>query len=197
MQLLKRINKPHILEPKCKRFSPRPHQLFGQRRSLDEKFHELNNPQQLSALKCRTDWYVHSYHWADDCQVREALNIRKGTIGKWERCASNLQYQKTVMSSIPYHASLSSKGYRSLLYSGDHDKGVPFQSTQAWIKSLNYSIVDDWRPWVVHNQVAGYTRSYSNWMTFTTVKGAGHTAPEYKPRECLAMLRRWMSYQPL
>ncbi|XP_059279450.1 serine carboxypeptidase-like 10 isoform X3 [Lycium ferocissimum] len=195
-KLLKGINNPHILEPKCKFFSPRPHLLFGQRRSLDEKFHELNNPQQLPALKCRTDWYVLCYHWADDGQVREALNIRKGTIGKWERCAS-LQFQKTVMSSIPYHASLSSKGYRSLIYSGDHDKGVTFQSTQAWIKSLNYSIVDDWRPWTVDNQVAGYTRSYSNRMTFATVKGAGHTAPEYKPRECLAMLKRWMSYKPL
>ncbi|KAK4352209.1 hypothetical protein RND71_027727 [Anisodus tanguticus] len=203
-KLLKRINNPHILEPKCKRYSPRPHQLFGQRRSLDEKFHELNNLQQLPALKCRTDWYKLSYHWADDGQVRDALNIRKGTIGKWERCAT-LQFQKTVMSSIPYHASLSSKGYRSLIYSGDHDKAVTFQSTQAWIKSLNYSIIDDWRPWTVDNQVAGYTRSYSNRMTFATVKarkppiklGAGHTAPEYKPRECLAMLKRWMSYKPL
>ncbi|XP_060199311.1 serine carboxypeptidase-like 11 isoform X1 [Lycium barbarum] len=195
-KLLKGINNPHILEPKCKFFSPRPKLLFGQRRSLDEKFHELNNPQQLPALKCRTDWNKLSYHWADDGQVRDALNIRKGTIGKWERCAS-LQFQKTVMSSIPYHASLSRKGYRSLIYSGDHDKVVTFQSTQAWIKSLNYSIIDDWRPWTVDNQVAGYTRSYSNRMTFATVKGAGHTAPEYKPRQCLAMLKRWMSYQPL
>ncbi|MCE3050083.1 hypothetical protein HAX54_046443 [Datura stramonium] len=195
-ELLKGINKPHILEPKCKRYSPRPHLLFGQRRSLDEKFHQLKNPQQLPALKCRTDWYKLSYHWADDSQVRDALNIRKGTIGKWERCAT-LQYQTTVISSIPYHANLSSKGYRSLIYSGDHDKVVTFQSTQAWIKSLNYSIIDDWRSWNVDNQVAGYTRSYSNQMTFATVKGAGHTAPEYKPRECLAMLKRWMSYQPL
>ncbi|KAH0694272.1 hypothetical protein KY285_021369 [Solanum tuberosum] len=190
-ELLKGINKPHILEPKCKRFSPRPLQLFGERRSLDEKLHEPNN---LPGLKCRNNWYKHSYHWADDDQVRDALNIRKGTIGKWERCAT-LQFQKMVTNSIPYHENLSSKGYRSLIYSGDHDKVVTFRSTQAWIKSLNYSIVDDWRAWTVDNQVAGYTRSYSNQITFAT--GAGHTAPEYKPRECLAMLTRWMSYQPL
>lgn len=195
-ELLQGINNPHILEPKCEFASPRPHLLFGQRRSLDEKFHQLKNPQQLPKLKCRTDWYKLSYHWADDGQVRDALNIRKGTIGKWERCAT-LQYQKTVMSSIPYHENLSSKGYRSLIYSGDHDKVVTFRSTQAWIKSLNYSVVDDWRAWTVDNQVSGYTRSYSNQMTFATVKGAGHTAPEYKPRECLAMLRRWMSNKSL
>ncbi|KAK4722652.1 hypothetical protein R3W88_012885 [Solanum pinnatisectum] len=127
-ELLKGINNPHILEPKCKRFSPRPHQLFGERRSLDEKLHEPNN---LPGLKCR------------------------GTIGKWERCASNLQYQMMVTNSIPYHENLSSKGYRSLIYSGDHDKLVTFQSTQAWIKSLNYSVVDDWRSWTVDNEVAG------------------------------------------
>ncbi|MCI70647.1 serine carboxypeptidase-like 11-like, partial [Trifolium medium] len=30
--------------------------------------------------------------------------------------------------------------------SGDHDLVVPFMSTQAWVRALNYSIVDDWRP---------------------------------------------------
>ncbi|XP_060200794.1 serine carboxypeptidase-like 18, partial [Lycium barbarum] len=156
VQTFKRgIDEAYILEPSCNFASPSPHQLFGQRRSLHKKFHELKNPQQLPALKYRTDWYKLCYHWADDGQVRDALNIRKGTIGKWERCASNLQYQTMVMSSIPYHASLSSKGYRSLIYSGDHDKVVTFLSTQTWIKSLNYSIVNDWRPWIVENQVAG------------------------------------------
>jgi len=40
--------------------------------------------------------------------------------------------------------------------SGDHDMKVPFLATQAWIRSLNYSIVDDWRQWYSNSQVAGY-----------------------------------------
>ncbi|KAF3666105.1 putative serine carboxypeptidase-like 19-like [Capsicum annuum] len=180
-ELLKGINEPHILEPKCEFVSPKPHLLFGQRRSLDEKFHQLKNPEQLPALKCRNDWYKHSYHWADDGQDRDALNIRKDTVGKWERCASNLKYQKTVMSTIPYHASLSSKGYRSLIYSGDHDKVVSFQSTQAWIKSLNYSIVDDWRTWTVDNQVAGEQGILHQNISLANVwpcsQGGYHTSP--------------------
>jgi len=39
--------------------------------------------------------------------------------------------------------------------SGDLDAGVPFMSTQAWIRNLNYSIVDDWRAWFVNGQVGG------------------------------------------
>lgn len=85
--------------------------------------------------------------------------------------------------------------------SGDHDPGISFVGTQAWIRSLNFSIVDDWRRWLVNDQVAGsapkpmfvfsfllheispylntpcfhltrfrYTRTYSNNLTFATVK---------------------------
>ncbi|CAH2073387.1 unnamed protein product, partial [Thlaspi arvense] len=55
--------------------------------------------------------------------------------------------------------------------SGDHDMLVPFSSTEAWIRSLNYSIVDAWRPWMItSNQVAGYTMTYANKMTFATIK---------------------------
>lgn len=91
-----------------------------------------------------------------------------------------------------------------IINSGDHDFVVPFLSTQAWIRALNYSIIDEWRQWIVEDQVAGwvfchcllilymsiqyqvdlqsrifdygylcfcsYTRTYSNKMTFATVK---------------------------
>ncbi|KAH0760271.1 hypothetical protein KY290_023764 [Solanum tuberosum] len=188
-QMLGGITNAHILEPKCEFASPRPQKWIGQRRSLDEMLY-------LGRLRCRFDWEKISYHWADDDKVREALHVRRGSIGKWKRCAGDdLPYQKIIGNSIPYHANLSVKGYRSLIYSGDHDTMIPYTSTEAWIRSLNYSIVDDWRPWIVDGQVAGYTRTYSNKMTFAT--GGGHTAPEYKPVECLAMLRRWLSYQPL
>ncbi|KAK1291202.1 Serine carboxypeptidase-like 9 [Acorus calamus] len=41
---------------------------------------------------------------------------------------------------------------------------------ESWIKSLGFSIVDDWRPWSVDGQVAGFTRMYSNNLTFATIK---------------------------
>jgi len=97
-----------------------------------------------------------------------------------------------------------------MMNSGDHDLVVPFLATQAWIKSLNYSIIHEWRPWMIKDQIAGYiiyfcvvgfscsfifssylkayktpqkithaifflnryTRTYSNKMTFATVKAS-------------------------
>nr|XP_025633471.1 serine carboxypeptidase-like 2 isoform X2 [Arachis hypogaea] len=133
--------------------------------------------------------------WANDASVRKALHVR-GEIGKWERCYTT-DFDHEITSSFEFHVNLSAKGYRSLIYSGDHDVEVPFSSTQAWIRALNYSIVDDWRPWLLNGQVAGFTRTYANQMTFATVKGAGHTAPEYKPDEGFAMFSRWLSNVPL
>ncbi|KAG7571826.1 Peptidase S10 serine carboxypeptidase [Arabidopsis suecica] len=103
-------------------------------------------------------WGYHSTlatYWANNERVREALQIRKGSIGKWIRCNTNIHYDDDIISSIPYHMNNSINGYRSLIYSGDHDMEVPFLATEAWIRSLNYPIIDDWRPWIINNQIAG------------------------------------------
>ncbi|CAN7127881.1 unnamed protein product [Brassica rapa subsp. narinosa] len=146
------------------------------------------------------DCYYYLYYliesWANNERVREALHVQKGTKGHWKRCNRTIPYSPDIISSVPYHMNNSISGYRSLIYSGDHDMTVPSIATQAWIKSLNYSIIDDWRPWMIKTQIAGYTRTYSNKMTFSTIKGSGHTA-EYKPNETFIMFQRWISGQPL
>ncbi|KAK4744819.1 hypothetical protein SAY87_011131 [Trapa incisa] len=62
---------------------------------------------------------------------------------------------------------------------GDHDMIIPFPGTQAWIRSLNYSIFYDWRPWAAKGQVARYTRTYANGMTFATIKAWRLCLPSY------------------
>ncbi|CAJ1949333.1 unnamed protein product [Sphenostylis stenocarpa] len=166
------------------------------RRSLTQKFESSLNYQLVPDKRCKTYTFFLLTQWANDESVRKALHLREGTTGRWQRCNSH-GYEYEISSSFEFHVNLSAKGYRSLIYSGDHDAAVSFMSTQAWIRALNYSIVDDWRPWLLEGQVAGYTRTYSNQMTFATVKGSGHTASVFKPDECLAMFTRWITNKSL
>ncbi|XP_078158770.1 serine carboxypeptidase 1-like isoform X2 [Carex rostrata] len=42
-----------------------------------------------------------------------------------------------------------------------------------------------------------YTQGYAHSISFLTVKGAGHTVPEYKPQEALAFYTRWLTGQKI
>ncbi|XP_010555480.1 PREDICTED: serine carboxypeptidase-like 18 [Tarenaya hassleriana] len=106
--------------------------------------------------ECQTYFYTLSYYWSNDESVRTTLGIRKGTIGKWDRCnREEIPYEEDIDSALPYHVNLSNRGYRSLVYSGDHDIIVSYVATQAWIKALGYPVVDEWRPWMDNRQIQG------------------------------------------
>lgn len=49
--------------------------------------------------------------------------------------------------------------YASFLFSGDHDMIAPYIGTLKWIRMLNLTVVDNWRPWHVNGQVAGLVSS--------------------------------------
>ncbi|XP_019190120.1 PREDICTED: putative serine carboxypeptidase-like 52 [Ipomoea nil] len=200
-QWYSKLYKSHILEPACPDDDPATKSepvcnnvdysnLFDQTRSLGQ-LTNLITPLHITA-KCRDYWYTLMTYWANELTVRDAIHVRKGTVDLWEFCNSNLSYTRNANDVTSYHAYLSTKGYQSLIYSGDHDPCIPFISTQAWIKALNYSIVDDWKPWWTDDQVAGYTTTYSNGMTFATVKGGGHTVPESAPYQALVMFAKWI-----
>ncbi|KAH7571343.1 hypothetical protein JRO89_XS04G0026700 [Xanthoceras sorbifolium] len=132
--------------------------------------------------------------WLNDESVRKALHVApKDEIGEWQLC-TDLYYTNNAGSMLNYHKNLTIQGYRALIYSGDHDMCVPFTGSQAWTRSLGYKIVDEWRAWYSSYQevASGYLQGYDHNLTFLTIKGAGHTVPEYKPRESLEFFRRWL-----
>ncbi|XP_041010659.1 serine carboxypeptidase-like 18 isoform X2 [Juglans microcarpa x Juglans regia] len=186
-----------ILEPNCATQSPKPNKL-REWSVLDDSFIDIHtSTPQVPGPWCRNYNYLYSYVWANDKTVREALHIQEGTKTNWERCNKSLAYTENVITSIDYHRNLTKKDLRALVYSGDHDMTIPYVGTEEWIETLDLSIKDDWRPWFVDGQIAGYVTIFTEEkysLTFTTIKGGGHTAPEYKPKECLAMLDRWFSY---
>ncbi|KAL4201350.1 hypothetical protein AMTRI_Chr02g258250 [Amborella trichopoda] len=176
-ECLSRINTPHILEPLCPFASPRPRVEIGTglRRWLHENSSGIHL--QSTPIFCRTYGYMLSHYWANNERVQEVLHVKKGTVNEWKRCNYGINFKADVASSVVYHYNLTMRGYSALIYSGDHDSSVPFIGTQAWIRSLEFPIIDDWRAWLVDGQVVGYTRKYTNNLTFATVKKWRNTHP--------------------
>ncbi|KAF8689257.1 hypothetical protein HU200_042048 [Digitaria exilis] len=196
------VNPVHILEPFCGAAVRAVPSIFhgygGGRRSMLVR-DDVDHPGFLAKerlnmdVECRDNGYRLSYIWADDPEVRETLGIHEGSIGSWSRCTMLIHFRHDLTTVIPHHVNLTKAGYRALVYNGDHDMDMTYVGTQEWIRSIGYPIVGDWRPWFANRQVAGFTRTYAHNLTFATVKGGGHTAPEYRPKECQAMLDRWTS----
>ncbi|KAK3415868.1 hypothetical protein EUGRSUZ_H01398 [Eucalyptus grandis] len=136
--------------------------------------------------------------WLNDEAVRKAIHAAPASVaGPWWICAPRVNYSRGNESMIPYHKNLTSWGYRVLIYSGDHDMAVPFPGTQAWTRSMGYKIIDEWRPWMIDDQVAGYLQGYDNNFTFLTIKGAGHMVAQTKPREALEFYSHWLDGKPI
>ncbi|EFH59863.1 hypothetical protein ARALYDRAFT_480041 [Arabidopsis lyrata subsp. lyrata] len=146
--------------------------------------------------------------WLNDPAVRKAVHAKEVStlsthfiifflislsIGNWKLCSSQLEYRHDTGSMIEYHRNLTLSGFRALVFSGDHDMCVPYTGSEAWTKAMGYKVVDEWRPWISNNQAAGFTQGYANNLTFLTIKGAGHTVPEYKPRESLDFYSRFLA----
>ncbi|TXG64070.1 hypothetical protein EZV62_011064 [Acer yangbiense] len=167
----KDINKNDILEPKCTWASPEPESEPLARRSLEENSEDLMI---LSTSRIAPDFWCHnfnyslSYVWANDESVQDALNVTKGTIRDWKRCNKSLDYTYDVTTVLDYHRNFTSKGLQALVYNGDHDFTIPNVGTQEWIKELNLTIINDWRPWLVDGQTAGYLHNkvFRTWISF-------------------------------
>ncbi|KAL6623124.1 hypothetical protein ACP70R_033003 [Stipagrostis hirtigluma subsp. patula] len=170
-ELLGEIYMAHILYKIC-HVSPGTKAGGGKRKILKEEILALKHTPARPPIDCVNYTSYLLYFWANNNVTRGVLGIKEGTKDEWVRCHDgDLPYTIDIESGINYHRSATLRGYRALVYSGDHDVVVPFIGTQAWVRSLNFSIVDDWRAWHVDGQSAGFTIAYANNLTFATVKG--------------------------
>jgi len=151
--------------------------------------------------------------WCNTPSVREALHMHPEAFYRrpWAlQAGAGMAYTTYTGSSYDLYPSLLTHT-PVLIYNGDVDACVPYNSNADWISSLatqhGYSnAASPWRPWLLDrgggaNAVGGYVTTYDTHLphnlTFLTVKESGHMVPQYQPERALAFFERWLAGQPL
>lgn len=122
--------------------------------------------------------------------VRTALHI-PDEVHPWTLCTSEITYVIEPKGSQWIYEALKDK-YKMLHFSGDTDGAVPTIGTQNWIADMGWTVAESWAQYEVDGQVAGYTESYVGGLTFATVHGAGHMAPQFKPPQTYHLVFNWL-----
>jgi carboxypeptidase C (cathepsin A) len=83
---------------------------------------------------------------------------------------------------------------RVLVYSGDTDPCINTFWSQNWTSHLGFEETQAWRPWTTDGAQAmgGYVTRYAQGFDFLTIRGSGHMVPEFRPKQTLEWLRRWL-----
>nr|XP_043610865.1 serine carboxypeptidase-like 13 [Erigeron canadensis] len=170
-----------------------------------ETFCDENDP----TLDCEGDFEKALTMWANSAVAQQALNIRQGTIEKWESINNTIHYNQgkndtfcysyDIFSSFFQHKKLSDKNCHALIISGDHDMTFPYVGVEQWINSLDLAVEVPWKPFYVDGQVGGYEIKYARneySLAFATIRGAGHLVPSSKPKETLVLTQKWFSSKP-
>ena len=164
--------------------------LFFDENKTEDKKLKLSPP-------CINDEPMVNYFNREDVKI--ALHVK--TDINWELCslAVNQRYVVQDKGSIWTYPTIISSGIRVLIFSGDTDMAVPFNGNQAWISNLKLEIEKPWRQWRAFgdpDNVSGYVINYKG-LTFCTIKGTGHMAPQWKPKEAYYMFSKFLNGEDL
>lgn len=127
----------------------------------------------------------------NQADVKAALHVDEVT-EPWEMCGG-VEWEYQLEASKWIYRILKHTDLRMLFFSGDTDGAVTTLGTRRWMRSLEWDVEDKWRPWFVNNQVAGYVEKYDGGLTFATVKGVGHMAPQWAGPQCQLLVNDWMA----
>ena len=164
---------------------------FKNRKVSKDKNDELK--ESTTSIYCFDDTLIEQYFNREDVQA--ALHVQAKR--QWLVCSDDVssRYEIQDKGSIWTYPTLLKEGIRILVYSGDTDAIVPFNGNQAWIKNMKLEIEKPWRQWRAFNDqdnVSGYVINYKG-LTFCTIKGTGHMAPQWKPKETYYMFSQFLN----
>jgi carboxypeptidase C (cathepsin A) len=134
--------------------------------------------------------------------VKEAIHVNADI--DWEECSYKLRYNY-VWEMVPmtpiYDSLLNNQDLELdiLVYSGDDDAVCATIGTQEWIYGVKNVEVDSlWKVWTSGDgQVGGYHTTFTtptnSRFAFTTVHGAGHEVPTYKPQQAFEVFESYLN----
>ena len=166
--------------------------IFERFKTTDEKLTTLKEESEGAEIACIDDTHIQNYFSRADVQTALHINPQK----KWYVCSNTVskRYNRTTIGSIWTYPTLIKEKLKILIYSGDTDLAVPFNGNLLWIRDLKLKTEEAWRSWRVDNDtnnVAGYVVKYEG-LTFCTIKGTGHMAPGWKPKEVHYMFSKFL-----
>lgn len=130
--------------------------------------------------------------WLNQDSVRQALHVTPSKLDRWEICSDKLDYQREVQSVLPFYLSLfTDYAIPGFSYNGDTDMACNFLGNEWFAYSLQQHIKVEWQPWKLPNdaQISGFMQQFG-YLTYYTVKGAGHMVPQWRPKQGLYIIEQ-------
>ncbi|KHJ75423.1 serine carboxypeptidase, partial [Oesophagostomum dentatum] len=154
-----------------------------------------NIPLFLGDVACGN--YTDILTYMNDEGLRKALNI-SSNLPKWDFCSGEVMknYRKQYHDMAPFIKKIIRADVRVLLYYGDTDMACNFMMGQQFSHQLGLRQIRHSRPWKYDGQVGGYKTEYEG-LTFITVRGAGHMAPQLRAPQTSYAIKQFLLNRPI
>ncbi|CAA0812852.1 Serine carboxypeptidase-like 45 [Striga hermonthica] len=135
--------------------------------------------------------------------VQMALHARLRGVNEWSMCSDVVEYYVPDIETptIDIIGSLVKSNIRALVYSGDQDSIIPLMGTRTLVNQLanqlGLNTTQPYRAWLESKQVAGWTQSYGDYLSYATIRGASHMAPFSQPERSLLMFTSFLAGKSL
>ncbi|KAL7078587.1 hypothetical protein ACQ4LE_002510 [Meloidogyne hapla] len=131
-------------------------------------------------------------------EVRKALHI-PDKLGHWDICSEDIteNYQKQYDDTAQFVKKIIKAHVRVLLYYGDTDMACNFMLGQQFCAHLGIKLAVSKQPWMFDHQVAGFKTIYAKGLTFITVRGAGHMAPQWRAPQMDHVINQFFLNHPI
>ena len=118
-------------------------------------------------------------------------------------------------SMVDFYREIAPKLRKTVVFNGDTDPCVSYEGTRTAIERVGFNVTNAYRPWFFNAtaatvetltekdvlfgpslttepagpQLGGHIVDYEHGLSFATVHGSGHMAPQFRPRSSLVLIK--------